>query len=385
MRTAPGLQPTALATFLVACSCWLVSACSPYVYKDDIATFSKGVDDTADAFDALHAKALEKYKTLKFEEFADNKDVIGVSPDCTEAVVQGQLVKDTSCLAAWAAYRAAPEGKKPSKPACTGASESIRGGEYVFYDLGAVGEREAVICKIGIRTRNGIDTAAIDDTEVLLTNAPKLLPALKGYAAALAGIADAQDRAALQESIGKAKDQVTKLATRIDNLDGKSSPFVSTIGPVADLVGTALVAILDQRRYRALAEVTANADPIVTKAAMLLSNVAMPMTALALQDAGTAYLESFPDPRKPAKDADAWAVAYGKTRAARERYVSIFATSPTSVFKAMADAHHALTLALADPSRQYESVVAAISDFADKAKAAQDAFEKARADSAKAQ
>src|SRR5512146_1376770 len=95
MRTAPGLQPTALATFLVACSCWLVSACLSYVYKDDIVTFSKGVDDTADAFDALHAKALEKYKTLKFEEFADNKDVIGVSPDCTEAVVQGQLVKDT--------------------------------------------------------------------------------------------------------------------------------------------------------------------------------------------------------------------------------------------------------------------------------------------------
>ncbi len=385
MRTVPRPHLTTVAMLLVASSWLLVTACSPYVYKDDIATFSKGVDDTAEAFDALHAKALERYKSLKFEEFADNKDVIVVSSDCTKAVVQGQLVKDTSCLAAWAAYRAAPEGKKPSKPACTGASESIRGGDYVFYDLAGVGDKEAVICKIGIKTRDGIDTAAIDDTEVLLTNAPKLLPALKGYAAALVGIADAQDRAALQESVGKAKDQATKLGTTIDSLDGKSSPFVSTIGPVADLVGTALVTILDQRRYRALAEVTANADPIVTKAAMILSNVAMPMTALALQDAGTAYLESFPDPRKPAKDADAWAVSYGKTRAARERYLSIFATSPTSVFKAMADAHHALTLALADPSRQYESVVAAISDFADKAKAAQDAFEKARADSAQGQ
>jgi hypothetical protein len=370
---------------LFASSSLFVSACSPYVYKDDIATFSKGVDDTADAFEALHANALEKYRSLKFDEFADNKDVIVVSRDCTKAVVEGQLVKDTSCLAAWAAYRAAPEGKKGPKPACNGASESVRGGEYVFYDLAGVGEKEAVICKIGIKTPDGIDTAAIDDTEVLLANAPKLLPALKGYAAALVGIADAQDRAALQESIGKAKDQVTKLATRIDSLDGKSSPFVSTIGPVADLVGTALVAFLDQRRYRALANVTANADPIVTEAAMILSNVAMPMTAIALQDAGTVYLESFPDPGRPAKDADAWAAAYGKTRAARERYLSIFATSPTSVFKAMADAHHALTLALADPSRQYEAVVATISDFADKAKAAQEAFASAKADSAKVQ
>src|SRR5512143_3980798 len=94
------------APWLLASSCLLLCACSPYVYKDDIAAFSKGVDETADAFDSLHARALEKYKSLEVEEFADNKDVIVVSPDCTKAVGQGQLVKDTSCLAAWAAYRA---------------------------------------------------------------------------------------------------------------------------------------------------------------------------------------------------------------------------------------------------------------------------------------
>ena len=112
MRTARRPRLTTLAMLLVASSCLLISACSPYVYKDDIAAFSKGVDDTAEAFDALHAQALEKYKSLKFEEFADHKDVIVVSQDCTKAVVQGQLVRDTSCLAAWAAYRAAPEVKK---------------------------------------------------------------------------------------------------------------------------------------------------------------------------------------------------------------------------------------------------------------------------------
>ncbi|HTS23667.1 MAG TPA: hypothetical protein VMN79_17885 [Casimicrobiaceae bacterium] len=381
----PRSPPLAAASVcLVASCCFLAAACTPMVYKDDIATFGRGVDDAATAFDALHAKALAKYRSLQFEEFAENEDVITVSRDCTKSVTEGQLAKDTSCLAGWAAYRAAAEATRGPKPACPGASESVRGGDYVFYDLAALGEKEALTCSIGIRRRDGIDTAAIDDAEVLLTNAPKLLPALKGYAAALAGIADAADRTALLESVGKAKDQITRLGTRIDGLDGKTSPYVSTIGPVADLVGTALVAILEQRRYRALVEVTAGADPVVTRAAIILSNVAMPMTALELQDAGLAYLGSFPDPGKPARDEDAWAAAYGKTRAARERYLSLFATSPTPVFKALADAHHELTLALGDPRRQYESVAAAVSDFADKARAAHDAVEKARAGGANA-
>jgi hypothetical protein len=57
--------------------------------------------------------------------------------------------------------------------------------------------------------------------------------------------------------------------------------------------------------------------------------------------------------------------------------------SPTTAFKAMAEAHHALRTALTDPNRQQESLTEAIEDFAEKAKAAQDAIEKARAASEK--
>ena len=229
-----------------------------------------------------------------------------------------------------------------------------------------------------------IDPAPFDDAEVLLTNSPKLIPALKGYAAELVAIADAADRDALQESVGKAKDQVVKLGTRIDALDGKTSPFVSTIGPVADLVGAALIATLEQRRYKALVEVTKGADPVVTKAAMILSNVSMPMTAIELQEAGRAYLRSMPDPGNPPQGTVAWTQAYVNARKARENYLALYSTSPTSVFKAMAEAHHQLTLALADPKRQYEAVASAIEDFADKSRAAVDAFEKARAEERKA-
>ena len=370
---------------IVACSALFVSACTTTVFKGDIATFGKGVDDTAAAFDGLHERVLAKYKSDKMQDFADENTVIGVLDTCTAVAIEGQLTKDTQCLAQWAAFRATPERNRGPKPACPGASDSVRSGEYAFYDLAGLGEKEAMTCRLGVMKADGtIDPAPFDDAEVLLTNSPKLLPALKAYAAALVAIADAADRDALQESVGKAKEQVTRLGTRIDGLDGKTSPYVSTIGPVADLVGTVLIATLEQRRYQALAEVTKGADPVVTKAAMILSNVSMPMTAIELQQAGRDYLRSIPDRGNPPRGDAAWTQAYVNARKARENYLALYATSPTSVFKAMAEAHHQLTLAVADPKRQYEALASAIEDFADKAKAANDAFENARAEERKA-
>lgn len=370
---------------MVACSALLVVACTPTVFKGDIATFGKGVDETATAFIGLHERVLAKYKSDRMQDFAEANTVIGISDTCTAVVTEGQLPKDTRCLAQWAAYRAAPEGNRGPKPTCPGASEGVRGGEYAFYDLAGLGEKEAMTCRLGVvRADGSIDPAPFDDAEVLLTNAPKLIPALRGYAGDLVAIADAADRDALQESVGKAKEQVVKLGTRIDGLDGKTSPYLSTIGPVADLVGAVLIATLEQRRYKALVEVTKGADPVVTKAAMILSNVSMPMTAIELQEAGRAYIGSMPDRGKPPQGTAAWTQAYVNARKARENYLSIYATSPTSVFKAMAEAHHQLTLALEDPKRQYEAVTSAVEDFADKARAAADAFEKARAAERKA-
>ena len=180
---------------IVACSLLFVSACTPTVFKGDIATFGKGVDETAAAFDGLHERVLAKYKSDKMQDFADENTVIGVRDTCTAVAIEGQLTKDTQCLAQWAAFRATPERNRGPKPACPGASDSVRGGEYVFYDLAGLGEKEAITCRLGVMKADGtIDPAPFDDAEVLLTNSPKLLPALKAYAAALVAIADAADR-----------------------------------------------------------------------------------------------------------------------------------------------------------------------------------------------
>jgi hypothetical protein len=47
---------------LAICSTLFVDACTPTVFKGDIATSGKGVDQTANAFDGLHERVMAKYK-----------------------------------------------------------------------------------------------------------------------------------------------------------------------------------------------------------------------------------------------------------------------------------------------------------------------------------
>ncbi len=291
-------------------------------------------------------------------------------------MTEGQLSSDSHCLADWAQFRAAPEGIKGPKPACKGASESIRGGEYIFYDLSTLADNEALVCRLGIIKRDGsLDSARLDAFDSFTWN--KVLSALKGYASALVGIGQAADRGELQVSVGKAKDQLTRLGKRIAGLDGKTSPYLSTIGQI-DVVGADLIAVFEKRRYLALVEVMAAADPVVTKSAIFLAHVAAPMTTIKLQEAGRAYLYSLPDPLvKPPQNQQAWGLAYANSSAARDRYLALFATNHTVVFKAMADAHHELMLALSDPKR-YVSAKAAVDDFAERAKVAYDALQSRR-------
>jgi hypothetical protein len=106
---------------------------------------------------------------------------------------------------------------------------------------------------------------------------------------------------------------------------------------------------------------------------------ARPMTAMELQDAGRSYMrDGLPDPSQPAPDVPKWVADYDKARTTQAQYLKTFETSPTPVFKAMAEAHRELTLTLKDPARQYETFKAAIEDFSVKAKAAFDAIEKAK-------
>ncbi|WP_143491526.1 MULTISPECIES: hypothetical protein [unclassified Pseudomonas] len=352
-----------------------IAACTPTIYKDEISAFSKAVDESAAAFTGLHERTLVRHKLLEQERFSEQGVSLGVSDKCND-IVTSQLPRDTQCLADWAKYRSMSESTRGNPPPCPGATNAVKNGELAFYDLTELAKEEEINCRIGIVERGVLNTEAIRNSEVVLTQSLKLVPALRAYAVELTAIAGAEDQEALQSSLVKAKSQIQKLGESIDNLDGKKSPYTATISPISDLIGSALTTTLEYRRARALASIARAADPVVTRTAMILSNVAMPMTAMELQDAGTEYLESFN--AGGALQGTALAAAYETSRAARERYLTLYTTSPTPVFKSMAEAHHQLAEALSDPKLQYEAVKTAVEDFSEKAKAAYDAYKNAR-------
>lgn len=354
----------------------LGSGCSTSPYKNDISTFQTGVNLTADSFQKQHDQTLAKYREFAFEDFASEGVVVSIAPECGDVAVK-TLVKDGECLASWANYRSLPSREQQNPPTCKGSTEGLALGTPAIYSFESIRKREAALCKIGLMEKDRtLDTSKLEAATTLLVESPKLPPALQGYAAALVGIADAADRTALAESVGKAKLQIQALGNRIDELDGGKSPYTQVLGPISGLVGSTLTAVLERRRLKALRSVTAAADPLVTQAAIVLSNVSVPMTTLALQDAGMTVDNAIPGPEEKFT-AEQWAQTYIAAAEARDRYLSIYTNNPANAYRAMAKAHSVLTRALADTSKQYEAVMAATMDFVEKAKAVQDELTKA--------
>ena len=351
MRTLSNSRPTVVVACVAMASVLIEAGCSPYVYKDDIAVFSKGVDVSATAFDALSraGKCWRGTGCQELTELAEGKTVVSISADCTD-VTHRQLFADTRCLAAWAAFRATPEGKRGPTPRCPGARvRAFAGANMRSTTLLLLPREKLTLCKLGIKKKMArVDPGPIDNAEIWVTSAPRLLPALKGYTTALVGIADAADREALLQSVGKAKDQIGQ-ARHDPSTDwtGRLHRMWRQSGPSADVVGTALV--IDSRpatlsrpcrcnHRRRSRRHQGGDDPVQRGNADDRDRVAGCRSCLFRVGARSAG--------KPAGDTDAWIQAYEKgAHGARRLSRGVRDESPRRLFKAMADAHHQLTLA----------------------------------------
>jgi hypothetical protein len=249
----------------------------------------------------------------------------------------------------------------------------VRVGRLEFYNLKAVEDVERGNCVLGVRKGDKIDPEPLEGAEVLLVEAPKLISGLKAYGDSLAAIADSEDRDDLVTSAGEAKLALSGLAARVDTLRGSEDQALETdVGLVGDLVGTALIAGLNYRRYKTLQKVTATANATVQQAAMVLSQVSMPMVTIELQDAGEEYLDKVAQTND--RQGPAWRAAYAQARHARDTYLEMFAVSPTPVFESMARAHNELVQALRDPKRHQDALQKSLKDFVSKANAAYETF-----------
>ncbi len=370
----------ALLPALAATGLTLLGACTAEVYKDEIATFRTSVDKSVDAFDALrtelHAAVVEEHE----KELANQGARVQVAGDCT-AVITTRLQQDSGCMAEWSEWRAAHAEERGPAPTCIEPGVDPATGRMQFYNMAEIRAAEAEACRLGIAGENEIVRPQRLEIGEYLVNLSKLGVAMKGYARSLGDLADAKDVNELKSTVSDAKTALENLAGRIKDLTNEEVPGSAAIGPVSDLLGTALVRVLEFRRYVALRSVVGRADPIVDAAAKVLSRSSMPLMIHKLRDGGDEFsrkVEVFND--EPV--GEAWKRALADARQAQAKYLALYDGHPASTFKAMADAHSALRKALDDPERQFDAMKAAISDFAAKADAAFDALQKIESDGA---
>jgi hypothetical protein len=349
-------------------SALLAAACSPQVFKDDIARFKTGVDQSTAAFDGLR-RGNQQLAVARLNDRLSRQGVhIGVVDDdaCAETTFD-KLQADSRCLAEWASFRAG----RGAAPSCSEPARDASGGPD-FYDLAAVGAAETRACELGVVSEGAARSGSLA-VVAPLANVARLNDGLRAYAAALASIADGKDEQALQSATADARNALTKAANEIKSLSGADSTGFAAVGPLSDLVGEALFVALEEHRYLVLRRVVGTADPIIDRSARIISRSAMPLLLPKLREDGTTLRKAIETFNNNPAGAD-WITALAKAQKAQAAYLADYDASPTVALAAMADAHHALKLALDDPKREIEPLKTAIVDFATKAKAAHDVF-----------
>ncbi len=351
-------------------------ACAADVYKDDILTFKTSVDGAVTAFDGLRDDLQAKIQKDLEDELAKSTqriNFVGIEKDgetlfCGD-IVETKLTKDTQCMAQWATFRATSEASRGDQPNCVEPEG--------YYVLPLAEEQQA--CQLGAELSDESGGVTVDPSklteEALLENALELGNGLQGYAAALLELANSEDSEQLRSAVGNAKNSILKLADTVKKVSEKEVLNKETFGPVADLLGTALVQFFEYRRYVAMKGIVEKADGTVIATAQLLTRVSTPPVIPELRKLANDASEKVADVNMAAAGQD-YLKKLNAAWKARDSYLAAYARHPSAAFMAMGKAHTALKSALNDPKTQFDNMKDAIKEFAEKAKAVKAAFEK---------
>lgn len=314
-----------------------LGACSPYAYREEIATFGSGVDSSVQAFGALRpaytAWATEQRDRDLLRGFAAS----GVRPSTSDG-----------CEELRARYEAAF--------AATGApaGDLLTAEDYAG-------------CHVTPVPRV--------DPDAGLPNIEGLGLALQAYVGALEAVTRVDDEAALEQSFGELNASATALlATVNEELAKKNRPQVEAVGALVYQSG---LTYLRQRRFAALRRAVNDYDAAVARAADLLAEAAFHIYGPTLT-AKKQALEAAEN-RAVTVTADSYVAVWRDIDRARDAYVQAFQDSPVYAFIAIKTTHRALRESLNDPANR-----AQLEAFYDNAlalkKAAEAALKAVRAD-----
>lgn len=294
---------------LVAVAC-TATACSPYVYKDEINSFASGVDNLSDAVKAGTKGVAEDHQSLQRLKWAKSRAMIALTIACSP-------------------------GEQPAQNTGARAAESVC---TIHEAAKPVPKRTAIETKAGV-----------------------LVKGLQEYAAALAAVTNAADRQALDDAASSLGQSISTIVTAVGADTGSA-------GAVGDLVAFGLGTALDFERFRVLRKRTAEAQAPLSELGKRLG------TALdAIRDARVAELAEVAQMMATSLQAMPDQASYAERLAALQATTvaiqALRVSNPINAAQDMVKAHDKLVTALADEKRQVAAVGAAIKEFVEKAKA----------------
>jgi hypothetical protein len=364
---------------LVACylSLGLLGGCSPYVYKEEVATFNEGVTQAAAMFDTQREFMKTRAASIKRADLiAGNFPRAQLSDECSQVVVcleRQSPVPRVECTRILADPRAKPRTSLDDQYA-----------RFLHY--------AEETCQLQFADGKSIAIApqAIVQRQVLT--------ALSEYASALAGIVNAADREALMQSTTKVCGSAQALfvgakeLTLVDDGGGADEAAKqlaaqkeaerkarinaegTVVNSVCGLVSQGGAAFLDRERLKVLTQVVNDADPIVQTLAAYLQQQSRRMSVMLIRASLNGVEDALVDTIGATEGTeDQYFSGIANSIAAQEKLTAVLHDTPEGVFARMAVAHRALKDAVNDPATQVKSAIAAIQAFQQSAKQAYDA------------
>jgi hypothetical protein len=225
----------------------------------------------------------------------------------------------------------------------------------------------------------------------------KVLAALKGYADGLAAVTNAQDRKDYDAAASQLASSVAGLGTALAAADPRAAAAGPALSAVVTLTTWTIGVGLDAARYDTLrSAINAVGTPSIDlegqKASpiQVVADKAITPALTAVKSARITLIFRQLNARQDRINLDLKAAGAAPVSSERDRYdtsvtdlASLVATlnairgvDPAPVGKSLVKAHDDLQQAVNDKSRQFQSLVSSIADFADKAAAVEKAFAK---------
>jgi hypothetical protein len=306
-----------------------ISACSPYLYTQEISGFSTGVNDVVASYQAGRQSIDAAAGQRRDARLAAGRTRLMLLPGCDQT---------------------APAGTPPKLPECA----------IVTFGASSVPPPNAV--------------------QKALAGAASAFDALKSYAAALVAVASANDAAALNQAAARVTTATGDMAAAVGRLAPRAAPADAFVGPSGELLGQGIEFYLDQRRLAALRSTVLAADPAVNGLGQVVSAALLDIWQQQLRQLGPAM-------RRAAEPFEVLSVnkltiadyqdklSMLETRVAA--YTQARAVNPTATARALVAAHHRLAQALMSNPGQDQTVLAAVRAFAASAGKLKTAFESA--------